>query len=315
VPIPIASIIAPLVTSVAPAADAATSPWWMTSFRPFGFQHFLPGGIALVGMSMIAAIGWRLNNSPRERTMRLSIAWICFAYAVFVSAWYISPWKLVWSRSLPLHMCDVMVLLAPLALITQNRTLRTLNCFWGVTLCTQAFMTPILSIGLEDFEFYTFWTSHAVIVGSSLYDYVAGRFRPTLRDYKVCVGWGLVWIVTVFLVNILLDKLGYTGANYGYVGKSIPSQPTIVDKLGPWPFRAVLVAVIAIAACGGTFLGSKLFERCEGSHKSPRRWPTLATLLAFLSIGVTMLIAGSIDAMDPKPPEPKAVTPPGPAGS
>jgi hypothetical integral membrane protein (TIGR02206 family) len=287
----------------------------MTSFRPFGFQHFLPAGIALVGMSIIAAIGWRLNNSPRERTMRLSIAWTCFAYAVFVSLWYVSPWKLVWSRSLPLHMCDVMVLLAPLALITHNRTLRTLNCFWGVTLCTQAFMTPILSIGLDDMEFYTFWTSHAVIVGSSLYDYAAGRFRPRLRDYKVCVGWGLVWIVTVFLVNILLEKLGYPGANYGYVGQSIPGQPTIVDKLGPWPFRAVLIAVVAISACGGTFLGSKLFERCEGSRENPRRWPTIATLVAFFSIGVAMLIAGTIDAMDPKPPEPKAVTPPGPAGS
>ncbi len=285
--------------------DAATSPWWMTSFRPFGFQHFLPAGLALTGMAIIATIGWRLAGTPRERRMRLNIAWVCFAYALFVSTWYIIPPKLNLARSLPLHMCDVMVLLAPLALITQNRTLRTLNCFWGVTLCTQAFMTPILSIGLNDFEYYTFWTSHAVIVGSSLYDYTAGRFRPNGKDYKVCVGWGLVWIVTVFLVNILLDKLGYAGANYGYVGKPTPSQPTIVDKLGAWPFRAVLVAAIAISACGGTFLGSRLFARAEGNGPAPGRWPTIATLVAFFSIGAAMLVAGTIDAIDPKPPKAK----------
>jgi hypothetical integral membrane protein (TIGR02206 family) len=280
---------------------ASSDPWWLTTFRPFGFQHFVPAGLALVAMATLAAVGYRHRGSPGERRVRLAIAWASFAYAITVSVWYLIPPKLNLARSLPLHMCDLMVLIAPLALITGNRTLRTLNCFWGVALCSQAFITPILTVGLDDAEYYFFWTSHAVIVGSSLYDYIAGRYRPTLRDFGVCVGWGVVWVVAVFLINLVID-----GANYGYVGKPVAGQPTIVDKLGEWPLRAVLVALIAIAGCGLIYLGSLAFQRFEGPAAAPRRWPSIATLVAFFSIGVAMLIAGAIDARDPTPPGPRA---------
>ena len=253
-------------------ASSPPSPWWLTSFRPFGFQHFLPAGLALVTMAVLAAVGSRHFNSANERRVRLAIAGASLAYAITVSIWYLIPPKLNLARSLPLHMCDVMVLLAPLALITQHRTLRSLNCFWGVALCSQAFITPILTVGLDDAEYYFFWSSHFVIVGSSLYDYIAGRFRPTLRDFGVCVAWGIVWVVAVFLINLRID-----GANYGYVGQPVAGQPTIVDQLGPWPLRALWVALIAIAGCGLIFLGSLVFQRCEGQAATPKRWPTIAT--------------------------------------
>lgn len=251
-------------------------------------------------MSIVAAIGWKRAGTPQERRFRLPIAWASLTYGVFVSIWYVIPPHLKLARSLPLHMCDVMVLIAPLALITQKRTLRTLNCFWGVALCSQAFITPILTVGLNDAEYYFFWASHTVIIGSSLYDYIAGGFRPTLRDYRVCVGWGIVWVVSVFAINLFIE-----GANYGYVGKSIGGQATVVDVLGEWPLRALWVALIAIAGCGLIFVGSQLFERFEGSSPS-KRWPSIATLAAFVSIGVAMLVAGATDATHPRPPDPKA---------
>lgn len=289
---------------VAPPADPSRA-WWLTSFRMFGFQHFLPAGIALVGMSILAALGWKFAGTPRERTLRLPIATASLVYAISVSLWYVYPTHLIWSKSLPLHMCDIMVLVAPIALLTRNRVLRSLNCFWGVALCSQAFITPILTIGLDDAEYYFFWISHAIIIGSSLYDYIAGGFRPNLRDYAVCVGCGIVWVVSVFVINLLIE-----GANYGYVGKSIAGQTTIVDSLGEWPLRALWVALIAIAGCGMVFCGSLFFERCEGGRGNPRNvWPSRATLAVFFGIGLAMLAAGTVDAMDPKPPTPKLISP------
>jgi hypothetical integral membrane protein (TIGR02206 family) len=192
-------------------------------------------------------------------------------------------------------MCDIMVLITPIAMITRARWLRTLACFWGVALCTQAFMTPILTVGLGDAEYYFFWVSHAIIIGTALYDYTAGGFRPTGKDYAICVLWGLAWIISVFCINLLID-----GANYGYVGDVTPKQPTIVPKLGAWPRRAVLVAVIAIGACGVVLLGSKVFERFEGPSK--KRWPVVVTIVLFFVVGCGMIAAGILDAMHPRPP-------------
>ena len=50
------------------------------------------------------------------------------------------------------------------------------------------------------------------------------------------------YVAVVLPIDILL------GANYGFVGKSRPLNPSIVDLLGPWPERLLIIVPLAALA-------------------------------------------------------------------
>ena len=71
------------------------------------------------------------------------------------------------------------------------------------------------------------------IVGSAIYDVAALGYRPHKRDLLVAIGALLAYAILITPIN-----LGFS-LNYGYIGDSRPESPTLIDKLGPWPWRLV----------------------------------------------------------------------------
>jgi len=138
--------------------------------------------------------------------------------------------------------CDVTTLCVPLALLGGRRMPRALLYFWGLGLSTQGVLTPDLQDGPGQVGFWMFWLAHFSVVGGALYDVIARGYRPTWHDYRRAVGIGLVYIALLFGLNMCL------GVNYGYVGQAEPGQPTIVDVLGPWPWRVPVIVALAVAA-------------------------------------------------------------------
>ncbi|QKK09039.1 MAG: TIGR02206 family membrane protein [Planctomycetota bacterium] len=145
--------------------------------------------------------------------------------------WYLLPRNFDWYESLPLHLCDLAAWVAPLALLTQLRWLRSLLYFWGIGLSTQAFFTPVVEGGYGHFSYWLFFVGHLHIVGSAVYDVVVLGYRPRLRDWGVVTLLSLAWIVPVTVFNVLMD------VNYGYTGNTAPGGTTLIDYLGPWPWR------------------------------------------------------------------------------
>jgi hypothetical integral membrane protein (TIGR02206 family) len=137
--------------------------------------------------------------------------------------------------------CDLAALTAPLALTTSRRLPRALLYFWGLGLSSQGFVTPDLQDGPARVQFWVFWLNHFVVVGSAIYDLAGRGYRPTWRDYRWSVAAGVAYLAIVLPLDVAL-KL-----NYGYVGPALPGQPTIVDVLGPWPWRVVVICALTAA--------------------------------------------------------------------
>lgn len=225
------------------AQDAGAT--WLTEFRPFSAAHGAVFVTAALSMAAAATLGRRWRREGREaREWRLRLGWSLsiIAFQIYGIAWYAAPVRFAWDKSLPLHICDLVVWIAPLALLTQWRLARTVLYFWGVGLSTQAFFTPVLTAGAGSPEFWIFWVGHTQIVGSAIYDAVALGYRPRLRDVRDAFLFSLGYLALITPVNVACEW------NYGYVGPSKPDAPTMIDKMGDWPLRLIPMIGLTLLA-------------------------------------------------------------------
>lgn len=210
------------------------------SFQPFTPFHALTVLACFAAMAAASGLGRSWRGTDRERRFCTTWAWAVLAFQTAVSIYWLLPANFDLNYSLPLQLCDLAAFVAPLALLTQRRPLRTLLYFWGIGLSTQAFFTPIVTTGLASLHFWLFWIGHVVIVGSAIYDVAVRGYRPGLRDLAFASAFSVALTLAMVALNIAL------GSNYLYVGDSSPENPTLVDKLGPWPLRIIPMMALGL---------------------------------------------------------------------
>ena len=221
--------------------------------------------LAAIAVAAAAAVAWRRGRD--ERAARRGECLAGYGYlAVWIGtfAWLPTQPDYDATTDWPLQLCHWAAVCASLALITGARIWRTLAWFWGLALCTQALITPNLTDGPATWPFWFFWTTHAMAVAMPLYDALARRYRPTVRDLAIASVGALAYVAIVLPIDLA------TGWNYGFVGPSRPDLPTIVDLLGPWPRRLVFIALIAAAAMAATLLPWTLIRVTRTRARSPQ---------------------------------------------
>ena len=143
---------------------------------------------------------------------------------------------------LPLHICDMAGLIAPLVLFFRVRWLRAVLYFWAMGLTTQGFVTPIEQSGPDNVRFFLFWVNHGLVVGVAIYDLVVGGFRPSRADLLRTIGITGAYATAIFFFNRVM------GENYLFIGDSKPDEPTLIDALGAYPLRVVWMFLLAALA-------------------------------------------------------------------
>lgn len=233
-----------------PESSPAQLPAWLDEFHLFSWVH---GAIvALCAALIVLSCIWgrRHQGTLREdRARRVAGGLFVLVYLVYSVFWFM-PDRFEIGTSLPCHVCDIAGVLSCVSLLAPSR-LRwptTIVYFWGITLCTQGFITPTLFSGPAHVRFWLFFFLHGLIVGTAAYSVAARAYEPTWRDYRLAVLAGIAYVLFATLLNFA------TGGNYGYVSPRPTPVPTIVDLLGPWPWRVILMALIAIAGMACTML-------------------------------------------------------------
>lgn len=219
------------------------------TFHPFSVAHAI--ALAWTGALLAVAIllGRHTRHTAGQRTLDRFLAGGAVVTNVFSIVYFATPPRLSWAESLPLQLCDLACLAAPVALLAPERCrwARTLVYFWGLGLSSQAFITPTLTESFPSLRYFQFWLLHLVIVGTAVYDVLARGYRPTLKDLRLALAVSILWFVLVFALNIALARLGLGEANYGYNANTRPTNPTLIDQLGPWPLRALWLGLIGTA--------------------------------------------------------------------
>ncbi|RAI44314.1 TIGR02206 family membrane protein [Rhodoplanes roseus] len=208
-------------------------------FTAYGTMHLVT---VLACFAAIAAVAVAARRLGPEREPRLRLGLGVFAFLVW------GAYNLAWNwggidmlTGLPLHICDVGGLIAPLALLTQKRWLRATLYFWAFALTTQAFIQPTLTQGPASPLFWGFWIAHSIIFGYAVYDIAVLGFRPDWSDFRRAAAFTIAYVAVVFAVNVAL------GSNYAYVGNPADQKlvPPFVALLGPWPARVLVMSALA----------------------------------------------------------------------
>lgn len=209
------------------------------TFRMFSGLHaaVLAAILCLTAAAVLAARKW-----PQTPILERWVGWAYLAAWVTTFTFLLFPPLHEPAKTYPFQLCHLAAFAAALLLITRWQWLRPLVYFWGIALSTQALITPALAEGPALYPFWFFWATHGLLIGVALYDVFARGYRPSWRDYGIACAAAAAYVAAVLPLN-----LAY-GWNYGFVGPSKAEQRSIVDLLGPWPERLVLIVAIVAAA-------------------------------------------------------------------
>jgi len=200
--------------------------------------HFLMIILVVVLAASISVAGTRVKHVGYLKQFSIWFGISLFCLWIVYNIYYFLPVNFKINVSLPLHACDILAVIAALALLKPSRKTSSLLYFCALALAGQAIITPIGNQDPMTFRFWLFWLLHAGIISTSIYDLVVRKYRPIFKDFLFVVACAFIYVAIILPVNVIF------GWNYGYIGNQTPDSTTILDVLGAWPQRLIWMFAI-----------------------------------------------------------------------
>jgi hypothetical integral membrane protein (TIGR02206 family) len=141
--------------------------------------------------------------------------------------------------NLPLHLTDVVTIVAVLALWTARPLLVELTWFWALTASLQAVLTPDLGADFPELLYWTYFITHAGAVVAAVLLVIGRRITPRAGAVGRAFGATLAVAAAAGIANVV------TGGNYMWLREK-PDSASLLDVMGPWPWYIVSAAALAL---------------------------------------------------------------------
>jgi hypothetical integral membrane protein (TIGR02206 family) len=210
------------------------------AFVPFGAAHLTAcAAIAAAAIALVAAA--RRHPTPgHQRLLRLGLAvLLALAIAGALAAAALERELTVWD-AVPLQLCDLLLLISILALVTRHRLACELLYYWAGAGTLMAILTPDLDTGFPEPAFFVFFGLHGLVIAAAALLTLGLGLHPrpgsVLRTFALTNAYAAI----VFAVNLAF------GTNFLYL-RAKPSAPTVLDLFGQWPNYLLAGEMLALA--------------------------------------------------------------------
>ncbi len=211
----------------------------MSPFERFGIEHWI--AIALVAACAVGLVRL-LRHEPRSagvaNVVRLGLAAFLTAGLGIALIDSLPLRGLDWIDILPLHFCDFAVLLAIVALATKRQDVSELLYFWGLSGTVIAMLMPDVDRDFPDTRCVSFFALHGVVAISAAVIAFGLGVRPRPGAH-----WRAFLFTNAYAVVIAVIDWR-AGENFLYL-RARPSQPSILDVMGPWPWYILAADALA----------------------------------------------------------------------
>lgn len=143
---------------------------------------------------------------------------------------YTGMWN--WYEYLPIHLCDISVVLCAVTLITKSQLLFEYTLYLGMPGAITAIATPVFIHGSENLFVVDYYIAHLGILFCAMYSIFILKMQPRKLSWLKIYLLGIIVIfIPVTVVNLFLDT------NYIYT----MAPPYIGHPLtfGPWPYYLI----------------------------------------------------------------------------
>jgi hypothetical integral membrane protein (TIGR02206 family) len=220
-----------------------------TAFHTFGAQHLATLVVIIALCVFLFEVAKSRAPSTRKWLGRiLGAALLSYAACLYVQQGLAHALSLEYS--LPLDLCNLVLIACVISLFWPNRYTTEIACFWGLGGVVQATVTPDLATGFPSWDFVLFFWGHGATLLAIVF-LISGRdFRPRKNSIARMMIALNIYALIVGSINAA------AGWNYGYLCRK-PSMPSLLDWLGAWPWYLLSLELIAFL----TFLILDLFQR------------------------------------------------------
>lgn len=141
--------------------------------------------------------------------------------------------------SLPLDLCDIVLWLTVVALLTRRAWAFDLAYYWALAGTTMAVLMPDITSAPLSYPTIKFFASHGGVVAAVLF-LVWGRLaRPRRWSWCIALVTLNIYALAIGLFNHAFDT------NFLYLCQK-PGNPTILDQMGAWPWYLVWEDALAL---------------------------------------------------------------------
>lgn len=197
---------------------------------------------ALASVLVLASLSvWSPRFFPRLRRadvgkvggVALAAVWVAFQIDRLTNGFS-------WSSDLPVHLSDWAVLAAVVALVTRNSFAVELVWFWALAGASWAVFTPDITRGLEAPSTWAFFALHGGAIAAALWLVLGCRIG--LEPGAAVRGI----LATLAVTGVAGIASLVSGGNYMFL-REPPSQGSLLDVMGPWPWYLLSAAALAVA--------------------------------------------------------------------
>ncbi|PIB79949.1 TIGR02206 family membrane protein [Mycobacterium celatum] len=206
-------------------------------FSAYGPSYWAVITVFAIGAGLLVWIGRRQTASQARRLGRILGLLTAAIYGAVVIYSLIPP---AVDQSVPLRLTDLATVAAAYALWSRRHWAFALTYYWGLTLSTQALISPVLKgPDFPHYRFLGFWGIHLLVVWAAIYLTWGRRMRPRWHSYRIAIAVTAVWAAVTFAFNSI------AGTNYGFLNGK-PATASLLDVLGPWPVYVFTAAILIL---------------------------------------------------------------------